>query len=447
MQVKNGLAVEIVDDLKRIFAGYALSEKASAIRFEPFERQNLILVITPNPAVIPEVQKWLERLDQPIQTGGLQTFFYKAKYGRAADLQKVLSQLYTKGVPVPVAEAPAAEQPAAARPPAGPQIVPPPGPTPATTPPAVIGGGGAAANLEVVIIADEVNNALVIQATQQVFAEIQRVLLQLDVLRRQVLIDAQIYEVTLDNSISLGISAQLQNRGNLERSTTGSFVTPQGGSAPSLSAQTFAYIGRSRELLLFLNAEENRSRVRTLSAPSVLVSDNFPAEFQVGAEVPVPTTSSISPVQSDGTNVFAQTIQFRNTGVILKVKPQINEGGNVSLDIMQEVSQAAANNTSGIVAPVIGKSSVNSTVVIGNGQTIALGGFIRDNNEQGANRVPLIGRIPIIGYLFGNSRKAHTRSELIVLITPHVLESREDADRATEELKAKLKEVSKAMAK
>src|SRR5438874_11210633 len=114
---------------------------------------------------------------------------------------------------------------------------------------------------------------------------------------------------------------------------------------------------------MFLNASENRSRVRTLSAPSVLVSDNMTADFTVGADVPVPTTSSITPVQSGGTNLFAQTISFRSTGVILRVKPQINTGGNVTLTISQEVSQASPNTTSGVVAPVIGKSAINSTVV------------------------------------------------------------------------------------
>src|SRR5207247_7102317 len=159
-----------------------------------------------------------------------------------------------------------------------------------------------------------------IQATPQEWAEIERTLQQLDVLPRQVLIDAQIYEVTLDESLSIGLSAILQNQGTLAGSslggraqTTASFA----GSPPSLAAQTLAFVGRTRELVAFLNASENRSRVRTLSAPSVLVKDNTTADFQVGAEVPVPTTSSVTPVQSGGTNLFAQTIAFRPTGVLM----------------------------------------------------------------------------------------------------------------------------------
>lgn len=189
------------------------------------------------------------------------------------------------------------------------------------------------------IIADAINNALVIQATPQVYALIQETLGQLDVQHRQVLIDVQIYEVVLDDSIFFGLSAILQNRGTPQNpQTTGSFATPSGGASPSLAGQTFAFLGRSIELVAFLNAPENRSCVRTLSAPSVLVSDNMTASFQGGAEVPVPTTSSITPVQSDGANLFAQTIQFRPTGVIMVVTPQIGESGNVNLEISQEVS-------------------------------------------------------------------------------------------------------------
>jgi general secretion pathway protein D len=198
-------------------------------------------------------------------------------------------------------------------------------------------------------------------------------------------------------------------------------------------------------LLLFLNAAENRSRVRTLSAPSVLASDNKPADFQVGAEVPIPTTSSVTPVQSDGTNLFAQTITFRATGVILRVTPHINDSGNVTLEISQEVSQAGPNTTSGVVAPVIGKSSVNSSIVVRDGQTIALGGFIREDADFARSRIPLLGRIPGLGVLFGNTTRSTTRTELVVLITPHVLRNHEDADLATEELKSKLREVKKLL--
>ena len=129
--------------------------------------------------------------------------------------------------------------------------------------------------------------------------------------------------------------------------------------------------------------------------------------------------------------------------MILRVKPQINEGGSVTLSINQEVSQAAANTTSTIQAPVIGKSTVSSTVVIDDGQTIALGGFIRENTDSGQQRLPVLGRIPGLGALFGNTSHSKSRSELIILITPHVITSSQEADMATEELRHRLSEIKK----
>jgi len=210
-----------------------------------------------------------------------------------------------------------------------------------------------------------------------------------------------------------------------------------------LTATTFAFIGRSRELVAFLNASENRGRVKTLSAPSILVSNNATAQVQIGAEIPIPTSTAASSVLGENGTLFAQTIQFRNTGVILDVTPQINEGGNVTLTIAQEVSQAGVNTTSAINAPVIGKSSVKSTIVVKSGETIPLTGFIRDSNTLSRNRVPLLGSIPIAGVLFGNTTKSNTRSELIVLITPHVITTVDERLAASEELKARLKEIQR----
>ena len=260
---------------------------------------------------------------------------------------------------------------------------------------------------------------------------------------RQVLIDAQIYEVSLDESLSIGLSATLQNSEIIKNpQTTASFGT--GGGAPALAAQTFAIVGRTRQLIAFLNASENRNRVRTLSAPSVLVKDNMVADFQVGAEVPIPTSSAVAAgVQAGGNSVFTQTIAFRNTGVIMRVRPQINEGGSLTLEVSQEVSQAGANNTSAIAAPVIGKSSVNSTIVVQDNETIAIGGFIHENKDLLRSRLPLLGRIPVAGVLFGSTSTSSSRTELIVLITPHVVRTREEAESATEEVKARLREVQK----
>src|SRR5438128_8520475 len=322
---------------------------------------NSVLVVTGNPEIFAEVDRWIARLDQPLATAGFRNYVYRVKNSKAADLQSVLQNLYGRFA-TPAANLPG-QQPAAQAAPAQPAAPFPAAPATTDT------VSSTALTGPIRIIADAVTNSLIIQGTPQEWAEIERTLQQLDILPRQVLIDAQIYEVTLDESLSIGLSAILQNRSTLANpQTTASFGT--GGGTPALAAQTFAFIGRTQALVAFLNASENRSRVRTLSAPSVLVKDNMVADFQVGAEVPIPTSSAVAAgVQAGGNSVFTQTIAFRNTGVIMRVRPQIDEGGSLTLEVSQEVSQPGPNSTCAIAAPVIGRSSHRSTIQVQDSQT------------------------------------------------------------------------------
>ena len=436
LPVKNNFARDLVGDLKSVFAGYGLSEAGGAIRFLSMDRTNSILVIAGNQSIFPEVERWLERLDQPLPSAGFRNYVYKVKNTKATDLEGVLRNLYAPVQRTGIATT--------AQPPPSQQVAPPlPFPATSSSPASTDVLSGAALT-SIKIIADPITNSLIVQATPQEWAEIERTLQQLDILPRQVLIDAQIYEVTLSDSLNLSLTASLQNsaplKGNAQ--TTASFD----GGPPALIGQTFAFVGCTRALVAFLNASENRSRVRTLSAPSVLVKDNFAADFTVGADVPVPTSSAVAAgVQSGGNSVFTQTIAFRSVGVLMRVRPQINEGGTLTLDISQEVSDAQPNTTDTIAAPVIGRSAVTSTIVVQDNETVAISGFVRENRELDRSRLPLLGRIPGVGVLFGNTSNTSARTELIVLITPHVVRTRQEAESATEELKNKLREVKKLL--
>jgi general secretion pathway protein D len=435
---KNNLVRELVGDLRNVFAGYGLSETGGAIKFLALDRLNSVLVVTGNPDIFSEVERWIGRLDQPLATAGIRNYVYKVKNNKALDLSSLLTNLY----------APTRGAPAAPPLPGQPQQAAPGVPIPFSSTAAPSGPGSdvlsSAAVGNVRIIADSITNSLIIQASPQEWNEIERTLQQLDILPRQVLVDAQIYEVTLSDSLNVSLSSILQQRGTLTNPQTTASFASTGGGPPALAAQTFGFVGHTRELIAFLNASENRARVRTLSAPSVLVKDNMVADFTVGADIPVPTTSAVTAgVQSGGNSVFTQTISFRSVGVLMKVRPQINEGGTLTLEVSQEVSDAQPNTTDTIAAPVIGKSSVNSTIVVQDNETIAIGGFIRENKELDRSRLPLLGRIPGVGVLFGNTSNSTSRTELVVLITPHVIRTREEAESSTEELKAKLKEVQK----
>ena len=231
--------------------------------------------------------------------------------------------------------------------------------------------------------------------------------------------------------------------------TTATFSSSASGlAATGLNIATKALMGNTHELVAFLNAEETRSRSRVLSAPSVIASDNVVATVQVGTQIPLLTSQGVVPGGTGGGSLFSNTIQNRSTGVILSVKPRINDGGWVTLEVQQEVSSPGPPPAgTSINSPSINMRSVNTQVTVKDGQTIAIGGIISETKGVSKNRVPFLGRIPVVGLLFGNTLKSRARTELIALITPHVIEDIEKATYVTEELKSTLKELKKDLRK
>ena len=206
-------------------------------------------------------------------------------------------------------------------------------------------------------------------------------------------------------------------------------------------------MGDTRELVAFLNAAETRSRSRVLSAPTVIASDNVAANIQVGATIPTLSSQGVIPGGTGGGSLFSNTIQNRNTGVILGVTPRINAGGWVTLQVRQEVSSPGPPPTAGIQSPTINIRSVDTQVTVRNGETIAIGGIISETRGNSRNRVPLLGRIPGLGLLFGTTSRTSERTELIALITPRVIEDIEQAADLTEELKSTLKGLKKELSR
>jgi general secretion pathway protein D len=478
--VENAQASQLVLDLRDIFSAYALSDK-SAVKFLPIGRINSILVVSGNPNVFNEVQQWVERLDKPVRKTGIQNFVYRVENASAENLAAVLNGLYGAGGGVPQT-----------RPQAGTGALSAAGTmsgfgTPGYGGAGMAGGlgggatpGGAAGQMplaagmpsaaaaqqpatsEVValpggmlqsgvrIVADTVNNALIIQATPQDYEIIRQTLKELDTVPRQVMIEAKVYEVTLTGALSFGVEYFLEHRSEQDRRAVGQFALGAnegraGLANPGLSLSAGTLVGRSRELLAFLNAQENRSRTKVVSAPTVLASDNQEARIQVGAEVPILTSQGVmAGAQMGGTSVFTNTVQQRDTGVILSVVPRINSSGLVSLRIGQEVSQALAPTVGTIQSPTIQKRSVLTQATVQDGETIALGGIISENNLFSKNRIPLLGDIPVLGVLFGSTSTTNVRTELIVLLTPRVIQTVAGAADATNEFRDRLKEIKKA---
>ncbi|MBI3933481.1 MAG: type II secretion system secretin GspD [Acidobacteria bacterium] len=459
--VKSSQAARVATELKDVFSAYGLSAGTSAIRFVPIERVNSILVVTANPSVYPEVERWLERLDQPISESGVRTFVYKVENGKAADLANVLSQLLLgKSIISPSSAPPAgggfllpmqAGGMAAGQQGIQPFVMASPAVSLAGTT-STTAGIGESEESHIRIVPDPINNQILIQATAQEYEDIRRTLHDLDIVPRQVMIEAKVFEVDLNGALSAGVSAFLQNQGGAaqvpggERKVQGSFATPSGGGAAAVTATIGTLVGKTRELLLFLNAAETRGQAHVISAPSILASDNIAANINVGTEVPLLTSQAlVGGAQQGGTSLFTNTIQNRDTGVLLSITPRVNSSGLVNLQIQQEVSAPLPPAAAGIQSPSIQKRSISTQVVVQDGETIALGGIIQESRTYSRNRVPLLGDIPYVGAIFGNTSLSSARTELIVLLTPTVIRDSSEAQRATNEFRDKLKDLQKLL--
>jgi general secretion pathway protein D len=283
------------------------------------------------------------------------------------------------------------------------------------------------------IIADDANNALVVLGSAQAHKTIESALKQLDVLPLQVLIEATIAEVTLNDELRYGLRWFFQSGDSTAIFTAGA------SSAISSLFPGFSYLFSSDNVIVAFNALKKITDVQVISAPSLLVLDNQTARLQVGDEVPIATQSAVS--VTDPASPIVNQIEFRDTGVILKITPRVNAGGLVLLDISQEVSDVVKTTTSDLDSPTIQQRKIESTVSIQSGQTIALGGLIRDRRENGKTGVPVLGDIPLLGNLFSETDKTGARTELLVLLKPTVIRGPDQARAMTEDLRRKLSEV------
>jgi general secretion pathway protein D len=462
MPVRNNVASALIPELEAIFSTYALSEKETPLRFVPLDRISSILVAAADPAAFAEVEQWLAKLDQPAAPAAIQTFVYRVQNSEADYLVKLLTALRGTGGGVPgegglgpsgrgrgagrggaaaVSLQEQALQQSSSETTAGPFT------------PAAGQGTATASEPAVRIITDPVSNSIIVQGTAQEYADIAKTLEKLDVVPRQVMIEARVYEVTLTGALSFGLEYALERRGTAASNSSG--TTPTGlqfsgtASSSGVSLSGGGVIGYTRELMAFLNASENRTRVRTLSAPSVLTTDSTQARIQVGESVPVLTSQGLTlGGQIAGNSLFTSTVNNVDTGIILSVTPRITSTGLVSLLIDQEISNEVPPAAgTGIQSPSFSKRSVSTHAVAQDGQTIALGGLISYQYSKTTNRIPLLGNIPLLGMLFGSTSYTTTETELIVVLTPRIISTFPGATAATRELREKLKDLQREFKK
>ena len=211
-------------------------------------------------------------------------------------------------------------------------------------------------------------------------------------------------------------------------------------------AQTgFTYAFASQGLVAFLKAQARQNKVDILSSPHILVADNTEAKIEVGQEVPI-VTSEYTPQQlASETATFSRSIEYRDTGILLTVTPRINEKGLVAMDINQEVSDVSEQRIEGINSPIILKRQAQTSLVVQDGKTIIIGGLIREKKDTTQEGIPFLYKLPYIGMLFSFNKEVIDKTELLMMITPHVVQTFEEAEWITREFKEKVESLKKML--
>ena len=290
------------------------------------------------------------------------------------------------------------------------------------------GAGGSLISPMTKIIADENLNLLVVLALPEDFEVIKEAIKKLDIIPRQVVIEGIVAEVNLTDDLSLGISWALQfspgGMNGVLSAVNGivGFNMP-GASISNPAANTdggtgaFSFAGAvGGDFKAIINMLASQSKAKLLAAPRILVSDNKQASINVGEQVPIATSTTSTPSVVGAAPTTTSTIQYKDVGIILKVKPRINEGGLVSLDLTQEISSyslqdVSASGTTNEKGIVVSKTEAITSLVVQNGQTIMIGGLIREDVSDGRAGIPLLSKIPILGYLFGKTDKTNHRKD------------------------------------
>jgi general secretion pathway protein D len=289
------------------------------------------------------------------------------------------------------------------------------------------------------IVPNPLDNALIIQADAQQLQSILQILKELDKMPRQILLEAKIYEVDLNDQFASGINYALAPKDSAPNSVGLSAATG------ILSLTGGHLVSSAQQLLATLTLNENISKVHMMSEPSLIATDSIPASINVGTQVPVATGSTSIP--TSGGVAVSNSISSENTGITLQVNARVNPSGIVTLIINQEISSIAgasqSSSSSSLGTPAFNQQTVQTQITVQDGDTIAIGGTISDNVTDSVNGIPFLIRIPWLGALFGSKSRTHTRSELIIFMTPHVIYDETSLIEASDELKNRVKLLKK----
>ena len=425
----NSTVEELFEELEHILAASGpeggLGGIPSMVRIMPVERLNSIMVVSPRAHYIDTVQGWIEELDSiedPASEPILQV--YLVRNGDAAQLASLLSTIYGgsgSGSSAKGGVAPGMTQAQSGSGAGG-----------ASKRNQASGGGGTfMLDNDVRIVSDDYNNSLLVYATPYEYQKLERILNKLDVVATQVLIEASIVEVTLTDDLQYGLEWAFDN--NLGGGDSGRGLLDVGGNLAPQAGFSYTVTNSAGATKAVLNALAEDSLLNVISTPSVMVLDNHTATINVGDQQPVQSQSTVT----NGGNV-QNSITYKDTGVQLTVTPSVNDGGLVTLDIEQSVTDVGPVD-SATKQRSFNQRAVKSRVAIRSGESVVLGGMIRDNETEGQSGVPVLKDIPLVGALFSTTTKASTRTELLIFITPRVMESDQDLRDLNFEMRSRMR--------
>jgi general secretion pathway protein D len=381
---------------------------SNAIKIVSVRALNVIIVFCPDETVMRHVLEWATELDQPGQTVETKGVYYHPVYNtKAEDIALVIESILGTGTLASVNGVSAQRQLS---------------PTSMAGSAQTTQSGTAEQSTSKgsnKVIVDKARNALIFQGTAEEYAQFRSLVEQMDRAPLEVLIEATVAEVTLREGETLGSVLNFDD--GIAAAASRSTIKSEAGLAVSLIRD----VGQFRASL---QALADRSRVNILSSPRVVASNGKSAAINIGTQVPIITTQQTAPSGTvGGTSSLLQDIQYRNTGVNLTIEPTINSNRRVELTIAQEVSEAQVNNISDVQSPLILTRSISTTLSLNDAETALLGGLISENISRSENGIPWLMDIPILGSLFKTSTSGRNRTELIILLTPYIIESAETA--------------------
>jgi general secretion pathway protein D len=440
-------------------AAQATNPLHGLVRVIPVERLNALVVVTPRSHILSQVETWIRRLDRPMDALEATLFVYPVQNGSAIHLAEMLNGLFGSGTSGAKSGVAAGSSPTQFASTTGTATTGPVsagsgktatsgGTTMAATGslPSALQGTANASNApsttvnqldgNVRVVADEKRNALLIRAPRTEYRRIEQALRELDKAPTQVLIEASIVEVSLTGNLAYGVEWFVQN--SLGGSREGNALLnlrESGAIGPAQPGFSYTILNKAGTIRATLNALAEKSQLRVLSNPTVLVLDNHNATIQIGNQQPIKSSTS-----STGT-IVTESITYKDTGVMLSVTPSVNAGGLITMDIMQQVTDV------GEIDAATGQRNfltrqIQSRVAVRSGDPIVLGGMIRENETKGTTGVPLLSDIPVLGALFGKNSDKSARTELLVLLTPRALENDDQLRAASAELRQRMRVIS-----